>query len=49
MSHINTLQSSPPAVKTYFPSYEHTKLDTYEKDTTNNAAIFAIIDCKSLS
>ena len=43
MSHINTLQSSPPAVKTYFPSYEHTKLDTYEKDTTNNAAIFAII------
>ena len=44
MSHINTLQSSPPAVKTYFPSYEHTKLDTYEKEwknniTTNNAAM----------
>ena len=28
ISHINTLQSSPPAVKTYFPSHEETKLDT---------------------
>ena len=36
MSHINTLQSSPPAVKTYFPSYEHTKLDTYEKERKNS-------------
>lgn len=36
ISHINTLQSSPPAVKTYFPSYEHTKLDTYEKETKNS-------------